>query len=65
MKKYIYNEKTGKLHICDACPHSKTRPYNVRFFDTEDEAIKYAGSKLSWCQLCQKKKEEVIGEVMQ
>lgn len=65
MKKYFYNEGTGKLHILGCCAHSKVLPYKIKWFETFDEALKYGVSALSMCKTCQKKKEKIMEEAKQ
>lgn len=61
-KKYFYNDKTHRLHIWGYCRESKIQPYDIRFFDTYDEALAYDGRAVGLCKLCQKKdnKKEVV-----
>ena len=54
-KKYFYNEKTHRLHIWGYCRESKTKPYDIRFFDTYDEALAYDGRAVGLCKLYQNK----------
>lgn len=54
-KKYFYNARTHRLHICGYCKESKLLPYNTKFFDTYDEALAYDGRAVSLCKNCQKK----------
>ena len=61
-KSYFINTKTGKIHIKGCCPHSKTLPYNVEFFNSVDEALAFGGSSVCMCKICQKQKEKIIKE---
>jgi len=57
-KKYMLNINTGTLHIIDACYLSKVgTPSNVKFFDTEDEAVNYSGRYMKNCKLCFRKRD--------
>lgn len=57
-EKYFYNTKTHRLHIVGYCRESKMLPYNVKFFETEDEALAYDGRAVGLCKLCQKAREK-------
>lgn len=57
-KKYFYNIKTHRLHIYGYCRESKMLPYNVRFFETENEALAFDGRAVGLCKICQKKREQ-------
>ncbi len=59
---YLYNEKTGKLHIRGCCPNSSGKHTDYNVFATENDALAYGKSALSWCQHCAKKKEEKLKE---
>ena len=56
--KYFYNTSTGKLHIVGYCSASKYKPYNVKFFDTEDDALAYGGRAVGMCKICMRKREQ-------
>lgn len=60
--KYFYNESTHRLHINGYCRESKIRPYNIRFFETEDEALAYDGRAVGVCKNCLKMRERILGE---
>ena len=55
---YFYNKKTHCLHIKDYCRESKMLPYDVKFFDSENEALAYDGRAVGLCKMCQKKREQ-------
>ena len=59
-KQYFLNTKTGKLHIHDLCKESKIKPYSIKYFDTEDEALAFAGRKMSLCGTCLNKREKLL-----
>lgn len=57
----MLNVDTGKLHIIGYCPHTtKTKPNHIEFFDTEQEAHKFAGKNIRSCNLCEKEKEKIL-----
>ena len=56
MKKYFINAKTHKIHIDGYCPHSKIKPYNTIYFNTEDEAVAYDGRAAGLCIVCAKRR---------
>lgn len=59
MKKlYSYNQGTHILHITNCCANSSGVDYIQ--FDTEDEAVKYAGRELGMCKICMQKREEIL-----
>ncbi len=60
MPEYRYNEKTGKLHMYGCCHHANGNVPSYKIFATENDAIAYGKSALSWCQICVKKKEELL-----
>lgn len=55
---YIFNEETKSLHIKGLCPNSL--PVNGRCFNTENEAVKYAGLHIHICTVCNQKRDEII-----
>lgn len=57
-KKYLYNTSTGRLHIVGYCPASTTKPYQIKYFDTEDDALAYDGRAVSMCKICMRKREQ-------
>ena len=58
-KKYFYNAKTHRLHIWGYCRESKPKPYDIRYFDTYDEALAYDGRAVGLCKLCQNKENKM------
>ena len=60
MPKYIYNTQTCKLHIENYCHWANTSAYNTLLFDTEDDALAYDGRAVSFCKLCQNKREKEL-----
>lgn len=63
MKKYMLNTDTGMLHIAGGCPYTtRAKPDHVAFFDTEQEAHKFAGKNIQFCSLCGKEKEQMLDE---
>lgn len=56
--KYLYNEKTGKLHIKGFCPHSKGKSSDYKVFNTESEALAYDGRAVGLCKICEKQREK-------
>ena len=57
-KKYFLNTKTNKLHIFGKCHHSNSLPSNIKYFDTENDAVTYAGRAMSMCKICLKNRDE-------
>ena len=39
-----------------------TKPFNGMEFETEDEARRYAGDNLTWCKICERRKEQILKE---
>ena len=58
-KKYFYNTKTHRLHIWGYCRESKALPFNMKFFDTYDEALAFDGRAVGLCKNCQKKENNM------
>ena len=59
MKKlYQLNNGTHTLHINGFCPNSQSIDYIE--FDSEDDALKYAGRSLGMCKTCMEKRDEVL-----
>lgn len=58
MEKYFYNVKTHRLHIKGYCRETKMLPYDVKFFNSEDEALAFDGRAVGLCKLCQKNREQ-------
>ena len=61
--KYFLNTGTGKLHIEGFCYHAMTKPFNGMEFETEDEARRYAGDNLTWCKICERRKEQIFENI--
>lgn len=61
-KQYFLNTNTGKLHIRDLCKESRLKPYSIKYFDTENAALAFAGRRMSWCGTCLKKREKLLKE---
>lgn len=57
MAKYLYNTKTGKLHIKGYCCHTKGNCKEYKEFDTESEALAYDGRAVGLCKICERKRE--------
>ena len=60
---YFYNVDTGTLHMEGYCQHGNSNLSHVKAFKTEKEAFEFAGQKIHWCKICQKKREEKLKEV--
>jgi len=43
-KKYFYNVRTHRLHIYGNCRESKQLSFDVKFFNSLDEALAFDGS---------------------
>jgi len=56
--KYLYNEKTRKLHIKGLCWHTKIGIYKGKEFSSESEALAYDGRAVGLCKLCEKEREK-------
>ena len=54
---YLYNEKTGSLHIVGFCARIKIKPVKFKLFDCEQEAYAYAGKHIRPCKICEREKE--------
>ena len=61
-EEYLYNHKTGTLHISGYCQHTKGLCQDYISFDTEDAALAYDGRAVGLCKLCQKKREQIMKE---
>ena len=64
MNQFFYNEKTHCLHIVGHCRESKCLPYNVRFFDSEKDALAYDGRSVRMCKMCQDEREKREREIV-
>ena len=58
MGKYIYNKKTGKLHIKEYCRYTKYSLTHYKEFNTEAEALAYDGRAVSLCKECESEREK-------
>ncbi len=56
---YIYNEKTGTLHINGFCMHAKSGKTAYKIFKTYNDALAYDGNSVRMCKICEKKKEQM------
>lgn len=59
---YRYNEGNHTLHILNGCTNSNNPDYLG--FDSEDEAIKYAGRALGVCKVCMDKRDRILREAL-
>lgn len=59
-KQFFLNMKTGKLHIAGYCRESKIKPYDIQYFDSEDEALAVMGRAMSVCKVCSKKRDKLL-----
>lgn len=59
-KACFVNVKTGKLHYTGFCSQSKMKPFEIRYFDSEDEALAVYGRALSICKNCTKKRDKML-----
>ena len=51
---YVYNEKTGMLHVKGCCPYTRNGiPCKCKVFATQNDAIAYGGDAVQFCQVCQ------------
>lgn len=60
MKVYVYNTRTHTLHIEGFCCHTPKGmrcENDYKSFETEDEAIAFAGRALGMCKLCQAERD--------
>lgn len=59
---YLYNKNTRTLHIKDYCQHAKGISPDYISFCSEDEAIARYGRSVSFCKLCQRKRDKMMEE---
>lgn len=59
-KQFFLNMKKGKLHITGYCKESKIKPYDIQYFDSEDEALAVMGRAMSVCKVCSKKRDKLL-----
>lgn len=57
-KAYVYNPNTKALHITGFCKDA----HGGKSFDSEREAIRFAGRQLYFCTLCEEKREKLVRE---
>ena len=57
-KLYSYNKGSHLLHITNGCKYSNGSEYIQ--FDTEDEALCFAGRHLGMCKDCMEKRDEIL-----
>ncbi len=55
---YMYNAKTGKLHIEGYCCHARGQNSEYLRFNTESEALAYDGRAVGLCKICEKEREK-------
>lgn len=55
---YWYNKNTHTLHINNFCTNAQS--CSCVKFDSEDEALKYAGRALGMCKICMKKRDALL-----
>ncbi len=56
---YLYNEKTGTLHIKGFCCHTKGNCQEFKNFNSYNDALAYDGDSIRMCKTCEKKKEKL------
>lgn len=61
-KLYLYNEPGNTLHIKDFC--AKANGPDLIPFDSEDEALAYAGRRMGMCKNCMDKRDEILLEYL-
>ena len=64
-KLYIYNIGSHTLHISGFCTHAHAAPNNpnIKFFATEDEAVKSERRSFGMCKLCSKRRDEILAKI--
>ena len=50
-KQFFLNMKTGKLHITGYCRESNIKPYDIQYFNSENEALAVMGRAMSVCKV--------------
>lgn len=58
---FLYNRKTGKLHIKGFC-HDAMSEVGYLLFKSEDEALAHDGRAVGMCKRCMKKREQKMKE---
>ena len=61
---YIYNVGSHTLHIKGLCTYASGSPSdpNYKFFETEDDAVKFARRSLRMCENCLEKRDEILAK---
>ena len=62
-KACFVNVGTGKLHFTGFCKESNLKPSQIRYFDSEDEALAEFGRSMSVCKNCSKKRDQQLKEM--
>lgn len=57
-ERYFYNTRTHRLHIEGYCRESKLKPYDIKFFSSENEVLAYDGRAVGMCKLCLREREK-------
>jgi hypothetical protein len=57
-KIYAYNKGSKALHILGFCEHGSMPEYKL--FETEKDAIAYAGKQIFLCKKCEDKREALV-----
>lgn len=57
-KKYFLNTSTSTLHITGYCHCTDSLPYDIEWFESEEEAHVFAGRMIKPCKICDKEKEK-------
>lgn len=60
MAEYLYNERTGTLHIRGFCKDSKGNCPNMKPFHSEKDALARDGRGVRICKTCEKKRAYLI-----
>lgn len=55
---YAYNSGTKALHITGFCKDA----FGNHYFDSEGEAIRFAGRQIFFCTICARKRDELVRE---
>ena len=66
-KTYYYNENDASrtLHLFGCCTNSRyINAPNIKFFDTENEVLAYAGLSFKWCEKCLEQRERMLYEAI-
>ena len=57
-KIYVFNKLTNTLHIRGFC--SNSNPVEKELFETENDVIKSKGKYVKICEICERKKENIL-----